>query len=1047
MAAAPTNRTDPKTQAINAYRAGDLRSAYKYAVQASEQAPLDNAIRNLAGAIANEIGEPSTAVRLLSESLVLNPNQANAQYLLGIAFGNLQLYSQAILAYEASLRLDPNQPDALLNKGTSHKAVDEFNEAERCFRMALQIDPDHAGSCSALATVLDQKGRTDAAEEYAKRAAEKDPSTVRFIISYANILRKLRRYDDAEQVYRSALTRMPNDPILHCELGSVLRSQNKFDDAIELYEKAIEVAPRVASSLRNAADFFRSIKKNERAIELYKRFIEVAHNPDAGAFNNLAIALRDTDRFDEAEEMYLRAAELDADASYAYNNLAILAMEMAKGTQSIEYYEQALAARPSYRGARSNMLFYMNYLSSYTPHELYEKHLEWPKYHVDPEIPGAIYHPNDPDPDRKLRIGYVSADFCGHAVSYFIESPLKNYDRNAFEVYCYAHVPTPDQITERLKSYVDQFRYVQSLKEDELIDLIRGDKIDILVDLSGHTAGCKLEIFQARPAPVQATWIGYPNTTGLSTIDYRIVDNITDPVGDADTFHAETLYRLPNSFTCYTPTAHESVSPYPPATENGYVTFGSFNNASKISERSVELWSEVLKRVDGSKLLLKSASLADKGTQDRVRGRFEERGIAADRILLHGRMPSKEHMNFYNRVDIALDPTPYNGTTTTCEAMWMGVPVLSLLGDRHAARVTGSLMTSVGLGDLVAETEEDFYRIASDLAGDLDRLGQIRETLRDQMTRSPLCDGPAHTRDLEAGFRDMWRKWCEGASEREQQRRRNKWPANEGFKPKLRVLNGLGNAQYLQIMRCLGCMPNVATFTDVHPLGINIFSPAVQARDWWDLMTDEEAKDCTKFNFTFKQMMIRLYLKAEERGLRLVLKNWSHLDFIGMPFLPAADEKLWMNDMVGSVFDVSNQFIMCHPLAQWDYYLNETTVSSSISIAEYLRGYRRLAEHAAETAFLKVEDFPNDPDGFLKKLCAMLDIEFSEDYATSWYFNDKVTGQTNTKRLIERVNETFTPPQPAHLPASVHSEIIDHKDYHEILRILDYTPDYPVAPA
>lgn len=511
--------------------------------------------------------------------------------------------------------------------------------------------------------------------------------------------------------------------------------------------------------------------------------------------------------------------------------------------------------------------------------------------------------------------------------------------------------------------------------------------------------------------------------------------------------HTEKLYRLPRCFTCYTPTAVEPVNPRPPVLDNGYITFGSFNNASKISDATLELWAGIMNSIDGSRLILKSASLADVGTQERIHKRFKDHGIDASRIDLHGRLPSKEHMRFYDNVDIGLDPTPYNGTTTTCEAMWMGVPVLALLGDRHAARVTASLMTNVGLGGLVAETPEGLGKIAAELAADTDRLTQIRETLRDQMKRSALCDGPGHARETETAFREMWRTWCADAPRRMAERRDNGWPSNESFKPEMPILNGFGNTVFLQLMRCLGAMKGIALLSDMHPLGMNIFPPLNQARDWWGLVDPEEAETWSGLNYSFLQIMTRLHLRTAERGDKLVLRSWSHLDFIGTPFLPAADRKLWTDEVLSSRFTPENIFVVSHPVAQWSYYVNQTTIASSLTLQEFLRGYRSLASYAAETEFLKIEDFGANPEPFLKSLCERLGLTFDPDYADNWVFNDKVSGLHGSTRLVDRVNQSILPAQPAHISAEERDEMLRSNDFREIVELLGYDSDYPVEPA
>ncbi|MEQ8664771.1 MAG: tetratricopeptide repeat protein [Rhodospirillales bacterium] len=1035
---------EAKRKAIRLYKAGSLKEALAAARQAAEADARDAAIRNFAGAIALEIGDAATAVSLLSESLHLNRGQAPTHYLIGNAFSRLALYEQAVDSYKEALVLNPRQPDALVNLGIAYRSLRKHSEAERNLRQALDIDPDHPEANHGLALVLDTKSQSDRAEPFARRAVELDHSKIEFVITYGNILRNLRKYADAERVFKAALEYKPNDPSLLCSVGTVLREQNLFDAATEHYERALELAPKSASVLRNAADYFRSKREHERARDAYERLIEVVGDSDIGAFNNLAITLRDLDRFDDAEAMYKKCIELDDDNAYGFNNLAILLMEMGKGKESIEYYQKALDHKPDYKGARSNMMFYMNYLSEYSPQELYEAHREFQRFHVAPEIPGSVYHPNQPDPERKLKIGYLSADFYGHAVSYFIDAALKYHDKENFEVTCYAHVPTPDAITERLKNYVENFRFIHQVKDDELAQIIRDDGIDILVDLAGHTAGNRIDVLALRPAPIQVTWIGYPNTTGLDAVDYRFVDSITDPPGLADEVHSETLWRLPKVFTCYTPSATEEVNTTPPVVKNGYITFGSFNNASKISKLTVESWAKLLHAVPGSRLLLKSASLADNDTCERFKQRFAKQGIDEDRIELHGRMSSSEHMRFYDRVDIGVDPIPYNGTTTSCEALWMGVPIVTFAGDRHAARVTASLLHQVGLGDLVGETLDEYVDKATALAADVPRLTKIREELRERMRQSPLCDGPGHTRDVEQAYREMWRIWCDEADARKAERAKRGWPAEGPYYPPMRLLNGLGNGHVVQIKKALGCMEGTYLLSDAHPLGIRVFPPIHQAKAWHNLFDELESEVVSKRDIGFKEAIFRIYKNVADRDGIILIHPWNHLDFVAVPFLPTPTYLLDTNTALEKYFEINQVFLARHPIGQWSDYLNDTIVGQHIGPEEFLRGYRKYAEFAAEGRVFKVEEFADDPDRMLRDLCDALDLKFDPTYVHRWFVNTHVTGDAQNRILGTRMYEVFEKPIEAKLPAA-HLDIIKgNADYAAILDLLGYADDYPV---
>lgn len=352
-----------------------------------------------------------------------------------------------------------------------------------------------------------------------------------------------------------------------------------------------------------------------------------------------------------------------------------------------------------------------------------------------------------------MRIGYVSGDFRRHSVANFLLPVLQHHDRNAFQVFCYSTNAWTDDVTERLTAAADHWRRLFGLDDEAAASLIAEDGIDLLIDLSGHTAHNRLALFARQPAPIQATWLGYPGSTGVEAIRYRLVDAITDPPGEADRHYSERLIRLDHGFLCYAPIDE---APQPVIRPQGPVRFGSFNNPAKLSPATLDLWMRVLQAVDRSQLVLKGRPFADPQVRQTLLDRFGRRGIAADRILLLEHMASPDqHMAAYGEVDIALDPFPYNGTTTTCEALWMGVPVVTMLGARHSARVGASLLTQVGLDWLIARDEEDYIRLAADLAGDYRRRAGLRGQLRPRMQASPLCDGPGFTRRLEEAYRGM----------------------------------------------------------------------------------------------------------------------------------------------------------------------------------------------------------------------------------------------------------------------------------------------------
>jgi predicted O-linked N-acetylglucosamine transferase (SPINDLY family) len=356
----------------------------------------------------------------------------------------------------------------------------------------------------------------------------------------------------------------------------------------------------------------------------------------------------------------------------------------------------------------------------------------------------------------------MSPDFRQHSVSFFLEPLLAAHDPAAVQVFCYADVAQPDAVTQRLMSYVHHWRDVAGCRDDDLCRVLAADRIDILVDLAGHTKGNRLAVFAQRSAPVQVTAIGYPATTGLAAMDYRLCDAVTDPPPEADAWSVETLVRLDAGLHCYRPPANAPAVGPLPAQAAGYITFGAFNKLAKISRDTVALWAEVLKAVPTSRLLVKTKPLAEAETRARLERAFADAGIAPARLELRGwEAQDRAHLDLYNHVDIALDTTPYNGTTTTCEALWMGVPVLTLAGRGHAARVGASLLSQVGLTDWIADNADAFVARARTATADTSALASLRKDLRATVAASPLCDGAVYARAVEGAYRAMWRKACQ----------------------------------------------------------------------------------------------------------------------------------------------------------------------------------------------------------------------------------------------------------------------------------------------
>jgi len=493
----------------------------------------------------------------------------------------------------------------------------------------------------------------------------------------------------------------------------------------------------------------RSIRYYEMALAINPRFAET--------LNNLGVIYTLMGRTNEGLQYCKLAIEANPNYAEAYNNLGVLFRDEGRIPEAIASYAHCIALKKEAVNAAQNRLLALNYAVDFSPVQIYEEHFKWGREFSE----RFTRFPLKPHSNRRIRIGYVSPDLCIHSVSYFCEAPIRFHDSSKFEVFCYFNLSREDERTRMFKDLVslDHWRDIVALSTEQVCEIIAGDEIDILVDLTGHTAGNRLDVFAMKPAPVQVTWIGYPNTTGLPTIDYRIGDAIAD-AGECDDRFVEKLVRLPGCFLCYSPPrVYSDVAPLP-SLGTGVVTFGSFNNLAKISEDVIALWCKILSRVPESRMLMKCKPFATDRVRDRFFELFAKFGIPSHRVDLIPLAPKTEdHLALYGHVDIALDSFPYAGTTTTCEALLMGVPVITLKGEAHAQNVGMSLIKSISLAKLemycLCETREQYVENAVSLATCLEDLEEIRKSLRPQMLASSLCDGLTFTKHVESAFLSM----------------------------------------------------------------------------------------------------------------------------------------------------------------------------------------------------------------------------------------------------------------------------------------------------
>ena len=627
--------------------------------------------------------------------------------------------------------------------------------AEEIYRQVLGQQPDHPDALHMLGVLAHQVGRHAAAVDLIRRAIALNPSVAEYHHNLGTALRRHGRPDDAAAACRRALEIRPDYAEACNNLGNALRDQRRLDDALAAYRRALEIRPDYAEAHYNSGVVFGDQRRLDEEIAAYRRALAI--RPEyAKAHNNLGTALKAQGQLAAAVAAYRAAIELQPENAMFHSNLGEALAKAGDPRGAIAALRRAVALDPDLAAARSSLIFHLQYLPEVGAAELAREQEQWNERH-GARRNGDPRHDNDPSPHRPLRIGYVSADLRDHVVGRTLLPCFEAHDRSAFELVCYSGTTPSDAIGERFRDGAAKWRETALLSDEDLAAQIRADRIDILVDLSLHTAGNRLPVFARRPAPVQISWLGYPASTGLPAIDCHISDPHLEPAGGG-----ETPLRLPDGWSCYA--APES-APEPgelPAARHGHVTFGSFNNFAKINERVLALWAEILGRNEGSHLRLLSRT----GRQEQAAAFFERREIAAHRVEFLPYHPQAggrglfESFARYRHIDIALDPFPYNGMTTTCDALWMGVPVVALIGDRPLGRASYSLLSNVGLPELAGHSEGEYAEIATSLAADLSRLASLRATLRARMKASPLMDAARFTRNLEAAFRSIWQRWC-----------------------------------------------------------------------------------------------------------------------------------------------------------------------------------------------------------------------------------------------------------------------------------------------
>lgn len=653
---------------------------------------------------------------------------------------------------------------SLLNDAEARYLCGEYDQANILCRKALAIKANSLEAHFMLATVCYAQQVWSDAVTYYQQACEIAPQLGFLRINMALALQESGRIDEALSCYKEAFLLDGPSVKLYYNRGVLLMCLERLDEARKEFEQALAIDPNHVNAWQNLSAVCLKTDDTDGAIHSCRHGLHIDAN-HISLVANLAAAYSKAFRFEESIAWHQRLLELvkPREKAEILGRIANCMAKLGLAEDSIDCFQQAVDSSDNMaqkRALASSRLFILHYSALWSSQSRAYEHLAWGRNY----FPSARHKSfaNSREPERPLRVAYLSPDLKIHAVVFFLQPVLAAHDPSQVIIYCYSDVKTPDAVTNQLKEkHAVIWRDCARLPDNALQQQLIEDQIDILVDLAGHTAGNRLTLFADRAAPIQISWIGYPNTTGVVEMDYRITDSHADPPGITESFHTEKLVRLPDSFLCYRPGADFPDVGTLPCTKNGYITFGSLNNFMKITPGVLDLWARILVAVPKSLLVFRARGVTMERFQQVIAPTFNRYGVETERITILGHVPSVvENLKDYHRMDIALDTFPYNGTTTTCESLCMGVPVVTMAGDSHLSRVGNSLLRTVGLQELIADSEEQYCSLACRLASDVEGLVRFRATLRDRLLASPLADNIRFTGYLEQAYRKMWRDWC-----------------------------------------------------------------------------------------------------------------------------------------------------------------------------------------------------------------------------------------------------------------------------------------------
>lgn len=693
----------------------------------AEGSPIEAADRLIAeGREAENGGRVQEACDRYREAVALAPQHAAGHLNLGVGLEAAGDSDGALKCYEAVLAIDPGNAYASYDLGKLLFVKGALPEAERHLRAALERKPEFPDAHVVLANLLDTRGDAAGAAAVFEIAIRQRPEDFGAWFGYGQVLLKLKREADAESALKRALALDPASTDAHGTLSELYQARGDFAAAAGHLEAVLKQRPDWADAL-----------------------FSYAH------------ALMRMHRFDEAEAALVRIIALEPGRESAQQARMDILLRGGRIGEMLELCRALRARAPERSEYESNELFALNFPDGISAEELFARHKAFGERLEKAVAPRFLPFTNDRDPDRRLRIGYVAGEFYYHPTARFLIPLVERHDRSKFETYCYSVGVFPDAMTDQLKAVADVWREARATSDMELAEAVHRDRIDILIDLSGHSGISRLPVFALQPAPVQATWLGYLNTTGLTRIQYRISDPNCDPPGLTDRLHTEKLVRLPYIQWCYRPFVAVDAARAAPSEMNGFMTFGSFTQIAKLTAPMLSLWARILQEAPDSRLVI--AGVPEGRIQGELLAALARDGVHSSRVTLSPFVQGQAYFRSFDRVDIALDPSPYSGGTTTCDALWMGVPVLTMPGLRSTSRSAASILRTVRLEDWIASSPEDYVRRAVQFACERETIAVLRRSLRERMRGSPLMQEAQFARDMEQIYRAMWRRWCAGA--------------------------------------------------------------------------------------------------------------------------------------------------------------------------------------------------------------------------------------------------------------------------------------------